>query len=95
MHTEMRENKEKERFQRIDIDWSRSEGRSEKRELNAACLRWGEQIAAQAKFMNIQPELFTGDLKPTANLPCIRAFAAHPLAPFGIIVLTAAHGAQQ
>ncbi len=26
MHTEMRENKEKERFQRIDIDWSRSEG---------------------------------------------------------------------
>ncbi len=26
VHTEMRENKEKERFQRIDIDWSRSEG---------------------------------------------------------------------
>lgn len=95
MHTEMRENKEKEWFQRIDIDWSRSEGRSEKRELNTTCLRRGEQITTQAPFMNIQPEFFTGNLKTSSDLPCIRTITTHPLAPFCIIVLATAHGAQQ
>src|ERR1700746_2794236 len=69
--------------------------KSKQTELLPKSLRPGEMICRQLGAALVEPELFAGDLKAAADHPGHRPGALHPRAPLRVVVLSAAHLADQ
>src|SRR5690606_25184600 len=67
----------------------------QQRQLLARPRRRLEQVGAQPPPLDIEAEPPGRDLEAAADLPRIGSSALHALAPFGVVVLAAAHRADQ
>src|SRR5690606_8955811 len=65
----------------------------EQTELRALQHRLREKIGPEMTALPIEPEAPGGEVETPADLPGMRSVATHALAPFGIVILAAAHGA--